>query len=101
MRRWQSLPRHGGVKSIALEKNMWMVYILQSKINHKYYVGCTSDIERRLLEHNSGYNKSTSNNIPYELIYFEEYENQQEAFSREKKIKSYKFGNAFKKLIVK
>ena len=78
---------------------MWFVYILQSKTNKKYYIGCSNNPERRLEEHNSGYTKSIKNNIPYEIIYLEKYTNQQEAYKREKQIKSYKGGNAFKNLI--
>ncbi len=34
-------------------------------------------------------------------VYMEEFETQEDAFSRERKIKSYKGGNAFKKLVEK
>lgn len=78
---------------------MWFVYILQSDINKKYYVGCTNNLDRRILEHNRGYNKSTKGNIPYKLIYFEKYSDQKEAYNREKKIKNYKGGQAFMKLV--
>jgi predicted GIY-YIG superfamily endonuclease len=30
------------------------VYIIQRIINHSFYTGMTSDIEKRILEHNSG-----------------------------------------------
>ena len=78
---------------------MWFVYILQSQKNNRYYIGCSNNLERRLEEHNKGYNKSTKNNIPYKIIYVEDYSNQQVAYKREKQIKSYKGGEAFKKLI--
>ena len=38
--------------AIQMEEH-WYVYILLCK-NHQYYVGYTSDIERRIIEHNSG-----------------------------------------------
>ncbi len=78
---------------------MWFVYILQSEKNRKYYIGCSNDLGRRLQEHNLGQNESTKNNIPYKIVHVEEYANQQEAYGREKQIKSYKGGEAFKKLI--
>ena len=80
---------------------MWFVYILESKEFGKYYIGCTDNIERRLSEHNSGKTISIRKYIPYELIYFEKFEKQNNAFNREKQIKKYKGGKAFKKLIEK
>ncbi len=79
--------------------NMFYVYILQSIKNGRYYIGSTSDIQRRLIEHNHGKNISTRNKGPYKLIYSEEFESRQLASKREYLIKSYKGGNAFKKLL--
>ena len=75
------------------------VYILKSSINNKYYIGCTNDLGRRLKDHNSGRNVSTKNGAPWIIIYYEEVKDQKEAYQREKQIKSYKGGNAFKKLL--
>lgn len=69
---------------------MFCVYILKSKVNQKYYVGQTENLERRLLSHNSGYSKSTKNGAPWELIYKEEYSNRHEAVRREIEIKKMK-----------
>lgn len=78
---------------------MWEVYILKSLQNNKHYIGCTDNLKRRLLEHNSGYNQSTSKDTPWVIVYSETFYNQQKAYAREKKIKSYKGGNAFKNLL--
>lgn len=78
---------------------MYSVYILQSKKDGGYYVGCTSNLYKRLLAHNSGKTVSLKNRQPLKLIYFEEYNSIEEAYKREKQIKSYKGGEAFKKLI--
>jgi len=78
---------------------MWYIYIIKSVLNNRYYIGCTSNIERRILEHNNGYNISTKKDKPWKVVYCEEFNDQQKAYSREKKIKSYKGGNAFKKLL--
>jgi len=75
------------------------VYILKSNINNRYYIGCTNNLERRLKDHNSGRNVSTKNGAPWVIIYYEEIENPKEAYGRERQIKSYKGGNAFKKLL--
>ncbi len=65
----------------------------------KYYIGVTSDIIKRLEYHNSGANRSTKNKGPWVLIYQEEYADKSDAWKRERQIKSYKGGNAFKKLL--
>ncbi len=79
--------------------NMWSVYIIKSLVSKKYYIGCTNNLKRRLTEHNNGHNVSTTKDKPWELVHFEKFNNQQEAYYREKVIKSYKGGNAFKKLL--
>ncbi len=75
------------------------VYILQSKKDGKYYIGETTDVNARLLFHNRGKQRSTKHRIPFRLILIEEYENRELALKREKQIKNYKGGEAFKKLI--
>lgn len=79
---------------------MYKVYILRSLKTNKFYVGSTSDINRRLSEHNNGKNKSTKFGIPWALVYSETLPTKQESYKREMQIKSYKGGSAFKKLIV-
>jgi putative endonuclease len=75
------------------------VYILQSLRDKRYYIGETSNVEQRLLFHNSGKQRSTRNRISFRLILVEEYTNRNEALKREKQIKSWKGGQAFQKLI--
>jgi len=79
----------------------WFVYILRSLKDNRYYIGSTSDIEKRINCHNRGGNISTKNRRPLVLIYFEIYNTKREAFRREKIIKSYKCGEAFERLIRK
>jgi len=78
---------------------MFYVYILQSEKSSRYYVGYTSDIDDRLKHHNSGANKSTKPHRPWKIVFKEQYLDKKTAWLREKQIKSYKGGNAFKKLI--
>ena len=75
------------------------VYILQSFKDGKYYIGETHDVEARLLYHNTGLQRSTKNRIPFRIVLIEPFENKQVALIREKQIKSWKGGEAFKKLI--
>jgi len=77
----------------------YFVYILQSLKDGSYYIGITKNLQKRLEFHNKGLQRSTKRKIPYKLIYFEEYSNKREALKREKQLKRFKCGNAFKKLI--
>lgn len=79
----------------------WYIYILQSFKSGHFYVGSTENLERRFYEHNSGKTVSIRNKGPWKLIYTEQYQTRLEARRRELKIKSYKGGNGFKKLIKK
>ena len=83
----------------SITSAMWFVYILKSKIKEKYYVGCTNNLRKRIYQHNTGQTLSVKAYLPYELVYKEEYREQSVAYKREKEIKSYKGGRAFKKLI--
>jgi putative endonuclease len=79
---------------------MYFTYIIRSQKTGRYYVGSTKDVSERLARHNGGKNKSTKPGVPWELVVTEEYQTRQEAYRREFQIKSYKGGEAFKKLIV-
>ena len=79
--------------------NMYFVYILKSQKPERFYVGCTSNLKRRIDEHNLGKVVSTKAYAPWSLIYVENYSSRTTAFEREKQIKSYKGGRAFKSLI--
>jgi putative endonuclease len=78
---------------------VYYVYILQSVKDHKYYIGSSADVKARLKYQNAGKQRSTKNRIPFILVYTESFENRSQAEYREKQIKSYKGGAAFKKFI--
>jgi len=67
---------------------MYFVCILRSRKDNNVYIGITSDIERRLKQHNSGKNLSTKYRTPFDLIYSEKTENRVDARNREKYFKS-------------
>jgi len=62
---------------------MYYVYILKSYKKDRYYIGCTSEIKKRLAEHNNGKTKSTKPYIPWRLIYKEYFTDKRAAFRRE------------------
>ena len=68
----------------------YFVYILISKKDNKRYIGMTSNLQRRLFEHNAGLVKSTRNRRPLELLHKEEFDNKSDALLREKELKSKK-----------
>lgn len=65
------------------------VYVLRSKKDGCWYAGCTSDLRKRFKQHNEEKFKSwTKGRGPFELIYYEAYLHQKDAWAREKQIKS-------------
>lgn len=76
----------------------YAVYILRSKRDSSLYIGQTKDLESRLARHNGKREKSTSSHAPYVVIHVEMYATRTEAIKREKQLKSYKGGEALKKL---
>lgn len=68
----------------------YFVYILKCS-DSSYYTGVTNNIERRLFEHNEGIGEDsyTSNKRPLELVWFETFNDIENAISVEKKIKGW------------
>ena len=64
------------------------VYVLQSEIDHQFYVGYTSNIVARLSDHNKGRVPATKRRIPMRLVYWEGCINQQDATRREQYLKT-------------
>jgi len=67
---------------------MYYTYVLKS-IDHDYfYKGHCSDLEKRIQQHNSGMTQSLKPYIPFKLVYYEVFQNEEEALSREKYFKT-------------
>jgi putative endonuclease len=67
---------------------MYYVYILRSEKDNNFYVGYSSDLRNRLLQHEKGLVSSTKNRRPLTLVYYEACINQQDATHREKYLKT-------------
>ena len=67
---------------------MYYTYVLKSKKSGRFYTGATNDLRKRLSFHNEGKNNFTKKDKPYELIYYEVCLNKEDAFAREKYLKS-------------
>ena len=78
---------------------MYFTYIIYSKSKDKYYVGYTHDLKLRLERHNSGWSRSTKSGIPWKLVYFEDYNEKNEAIKRENEIKRKKSRKYIEELI--
>jgi putative endonuclease len=72
------------------------VYLLKSKRDSLIYIGCTSNLHKRLEEHREEKVYSTKKMLPIELIYFEAYSSKKAAFERERRLKHY--GSALRHL---
>lgn len=78
---------------------MFYVYILQSKNDLELYIGCTSDLRKRVVEHNKGLVFSTKVNKPYVLVHYEAFLSRKDAFEREKWLKTGWGRNQIKKIL--
>jgi putative endonuclease len=67
---------------------MWYTYLLLSKKDGHFYTGCTVDLRKRFKEHNTGKSLSTKGRGPFKLIYYEACPNKNDAFAKEKYLKS-------------
>lgn len=67
---------------------MFYVYVIRSRKNGRLYTGSTNDLRKRLKQHNEGKSTWTKNRGLWELIYYEDCLNEQDARSREKYLKS-------------
>lgn len=75
----------------------WYVYIIECS-DKSLYAGVTSDIERRMKEHNSGKGgRYTKARAPVTLVYSETFKTKSEALSREAQLK--KWSRAEKKAL--
>ena len=68
----------------------YYVYILASKRYGTLYIGVTSNLESRILEHKIGcYEGFTKKYHVHLLVYYEEFSEPDEAISREKQLKKW------------
>ena len=67
---------------------MFYTYVLRSQKDSKFYFGYTSDLKKRLKEHQNGEVSSTKSRLPVNLIFYEAFLNQKDALRREKYFKT-------------
>jgi putative endonuclease len=67
---------------------MFYVYVLRSKADSGLYIGYSSDLRKRLVQHKRGASVATSHRGPWKRIYYEGYLEQADALGRERYLKS-------------
>ncbi len=66
----------------------WKVYILFSDKLSRTYTGCSSDVHKRIKQHNAGKVRATKYGIPWQLIFEETIGSYREARVRERYFKN-------------
>jgi putative endonuclease len=69
---------------------IFYTYVLYSEKFDELYVGQTSKLQKRIIDHNEGKSRFTRKYIPWKLIHYEEFQTRSLAMKREKELKSHK-----------
>ena len=64
------------------------VYVLESEVDKSWYIGYTSNLSKRLEDHNNGESYYTKRKMPWRIIYYEVSFNKFDAIAREKYLKT-------------
>jgi putative endonuclease len=75
----------------------YFTYVIKSLKKNYAYTGISNNVERRIGEHNSGYNKSTKPFAPFKTLLVEKHSDRKSAREREKFLKSGKGREFLKK----
>ena len=78
---------------------MHYAYVLFSLTDHKLYIGFTSDLKRRIAEHNRGGTISTKCRRPLKLIYYESHISENDARRRESYFKTEKGKSSLRQML--
>jgi putative endonuclease len=68
---------------------MYHVYILENQAG-KHYIGYTSNLSKRIKDHNSSKGRWIKRKVPWHLVYQQEYPTKEEAYLREGRLKDTK-----------
>jgi putative endonuclease len=67
---------------------MFYTYVLVSLRDRRLYTGCTDDLRKRIQAHQRGKVRSTADRSPLSLIYYEACLHRDDAFRRERFLKT-------------
>lgn len=63
-------------------------YVLKSEVDNRLYTGTTNNLHQRLEQHNRGLAVCTKHRRPLKLVYFEACLNKDDAYRRERYLKT-------------
>jgi len=69
-------------------EDFFFTYVLFSEIDHKLYIGFSTDVHARFVQHENGEVLSTAPRRPLKLIYFEGHLSKEAALGRERYFKT-------------
>jgi len=78
---------------------MAFVYVLRSSSTGGLYTGATTDLERRLFQHNANRSRSTKNRGPWMLVHKEEFSSLSAAYRRERFLKTGKGRDELRRIL--
>lgn len=78
----------------------YYVYAIYNQDKNYIYVGLSDNLQRRMNQHNKGYNRTTKPYRPFKILITEKFEDRKETRKREKYLKSGCGKEYLKKLIV-
>jgi putative endonuclease len=78
---------------------MYYTYVLKSQKDKKFYIGYSTVLKKRFLEHQRGEVKSTKYRRPLELIFYEAFKDKKDAMRREKYFKTEKGKSSLRQMI--
>ena len=77
----------------------YSVYILYRGKTDGFYIGYSTDLPRRINQHNMGLTQSTRGKGPWKIVYTEAFLNKSDALKREIFLKKQKNKNFYRRLI--
>jgi len=77
---------------------MSYVYILKNK-NNRFYIGSTTDLERRIKQHGYGHTYTTRRLGNFELVFYQKFDNMKHAREIEMRLKKLKRKDYIEKII--
>ena len=68
----------------------YFTYVICSEVDGRYYYGQTSNLEKRIEDHNKGASTYTKRYLPWKLVAYKAVETRSEAMKIEKQLKNCK-----------
>jgi putative endonuclease len=83
-----------------MDTPQYFVYVLQNP-ERRLYIGFTSDLDRRVRQHQEGKGGWTHSRGPWEMVYYEVFTDRLEAIRRERSLKTGKMNKELRMRLLK